>query len=58
MKKVIIIPTEETSWGIADRYDIKSDRNNVVLHEDVPQESLIGIVKDNNYKVIGGEKYL
>lgn len=58
MNKVLIIPTEETSWGIADKYNIKTDKNNMILHEDVPQESLKSIVKDNNYKVVSGEKYL
>lgn len=58
MKKVFIVPTEETSWGIADRYNIKTDKNNIILHENVAQKSLIGIVEDNNYKVVSGEKYL
>ena len=58
MNEVLIVPTEETSWGIADRYDIKTDKNNMILHEDVSQKLLKSIVKDNNYKVVSGEKYL
>ena len=58
MEEVLIVPTEETSWGIADRYNIKTDKNNMILHENVAQKSLIGIVEDNNYKVVSGEKYL
>ena len=59
MYKVIITPTTETSWGIEDKYNIKlSDETNALLYENVPQKSLEGIIKNNKYEVVGGEKYL
>lgn len=58
MKEVYIIPTIETSWGIEDKYNIKSNKTNLVLHESIPQNLLENIIKENEYKIIGGEKYL
>lgn len=31
--EVIIIPTNDTSWGVDDKYDIKSKDLKTVLHE-------------------------
>ena len=58
MQEVIIVPTNETSWGVDDRYDIKSKDLKTVLHENVEHDSLESIIADNGYAVIGGEKYL
>ena len=57
MKKVLIIPTEETSWGIADRYDIKDVSGNL-LYENIKQDELEALIKNNKYQVIYGEKYV
>lgn len=56
-KEVIIVPTVETSWEMADRYNI-INRENIILYEDLPSQILKSIIEDNNYKVISGEKYL
>lgn len=58
MDKVIIIPTTETSWGIEDKYNIKSNDNTVFLYKDVPQKLLKCIIEGNNYQVISGSKYM
>lgn len=58
MQEVIIVPTNDTSWGVDDRYDIRSKDLKIVLHENVEYGSLEDIIADNDYKVIGGEKYL
>lgn len=55
---VIIVPTNDTSWGVDDKYDIKSKDLKTVLHENVEHGSLENIIVDNDYKIIGGEKYL
>ena len=54
---VSIVPTEETSFGIADEYNIV-DMNHKILHEDVKQRDLMQLIYDNKYLVISGEKYL
>lgn len=35
-KNITIIPTPETSWGIADTYNIKCSSCNLLLHENIP----------------------
>lgn len=58
MKAVNIIPTMETSFGIEDRYNIVSNKTNFILYKNVPQSLLEKIIKENEYKVINGEKHL
>ena len=59
MITVAIIPTEETSWGISDRYNIKDMKTGHVLHKDIVREELKSIIDENKYIVVSGdEKYL
>ena len=55
-KQISIDPTEETSWGLNDTYNIEC--NHTILYEDVPQKLLATIIANNNYTIISGEKYL
>lgn len=55
---VSIVPTEETSWGIADRYNIVDSDTNEVLKYNVARNNLKSIIEQNPYVVRGGEQYL
>lgn len=59
MIAVTIIPTEETSWGISDKYNIKDVKTGHVLRKDIVREELKSIIDENKYIVASGdEKYL
>ena len=48
---LIIIPTEENSWGIADTYHVKCSDCNKMLFENVPLEDAQKYVYDNMLKL-------
>ena len=55
---ISIVPTEETSWGIADRYNIVDSDTNEVLKYNVARDNLKSIIKQNPYTIKSGEQYL
>lgn len=57
LTNVLIVPTEETSFGIADEYDICDAKFNI-LHHSVKYDDLEATIHDNNYRVVSGEKYI
>lgn len=50
--EVYIVPTNETVFGIADEYIIKTVKEHNVLKHGVKKENLENIIKENNYKVV------
>lgn len=56
--KVSVIPTSETSFGIADRYSVKNSDTAEVLLEDADLATVKKYIKNNNASVIDGNKYL
>lgn len=58
MEFVIIVPTEETSWGIADRYNIIDYETKEILIYSVKKEDLENTLEKHCYVVKAGEEYL
>lgn len=58
MEFVIIVPTEETSWGIADRYNIIDYETKEILIYSVKKEDLESTLEEHYYVVKAGEEYL
>ena len=58
MIEVVIVPTIDTSYGIDDKYDIKTKDVKVVLKESLSHDELVDFIKKSDYKVVGGGKYL
>lgn len=56
--KVSVIPTPETSFGVADRYNVKNSDTAEVLMEDADLTTVKKYIKDNNASVVDGNKYL
>lgn len=56
--KVSVIPTPETSFGVADRYNVKNSDTDEVLMEDADLTTVKKYIKDNNASVVDGNKYL
>lgn len=57
-KDVIISPTEETAYGIEDRYNIVSKNNNEILHHRCDPNVVKQICTEFEYKIVGGLKYI
>lgn len=50
--EVYIVPTNETVFGIADEYNIKSIKGHNVLKQNVKKEDLNKTIEENSYKVV------
>lgn len=53
--EVYIVPTNETVFGIADEYIIKTVKENNVLKHGVKKKDLEKVIRENNYKVVEDE---
>ena len=53
--EVYITPTNETVFGIADEYIIKTVKEHNVLKHGVKKKDLEKIIIENNYKVVKDE---
>ena len=58
MRYVIIVPNEETSWGVAVRYNIVACDTKEVLSYNVNKDDLEGEIKKQCYVLEGGAEYL
>ena len=58
MKKVFILPTPNTIFGIENKYDILNAKTREILQKGVFRSELEDVVRSNKYKVIAGKKYL
>jgi hypothetical protein len=55
---VIVLPTEENSWGIDDTYSVKCASCQQTIISNISQKNLRKYLMDNHMHVISGFKYI
>ena len=58
MIKVDVVPTGDTIWGLADRYELYHECTNDIYREDISSDEILELEKDGEIEITRGRKYL
>lgn len=58
MIRVDLIPTTETTWGLADRYNLYYEGTDIIYKEDLLSEEVMDMEEKREIEIILDRKYL